>query len=77
MYALPCPITQDIIGWQTKKQAMATPLRSSLQQPLSFNFHSVPGILPNVCKLESGRDIRGVGKTDNSNEQDHLGALAH
>lgn len=56
------------MSWQNKEQAVATPLGSSLQQPLSFNFHCVPGILPNVCKLESRRDIRGVGKTDNSSE---------
>lgn len=76
-FALPCPITQDVIGWQTKEQAVATPLGSSLQQPLSFNFHCVPGILPSVCKLESGRDIRGVGKLTIAVRQDHLGALAH
>lgn len=57
-------LPQSLTGWQTKERAVATPLGDSLQQPLSFNFHCAPGVLPNVCKLVSGRDTKGVGKSD-------------
>lgn len=70
-----CPAYQSSACWQSKDQAMATPLGGSLQQPLRFNFHCAPGIMPNVCKLVSGRDTRGVGNLTNSSEAGPSGSF--